>query len=122
MRKKLLFVVILMVLLISTVMAASAAGQTSATLEMAGWSCNNAGPHNWVHCLKPGVDPTSESQIVKVFSENGDTFLGTELLIRADLYGGQPCATDGGGEYALLGAGAPFPIAYRACHLFDTSG
>ncbi len=123
MRKKLLFVVVLLVLLTSTVVAASAGGHNADQLENAGWTCFNAGPNNWTHCLKPRFDPTGESQIVKVFSVDGDTFLGTALLILDDLYAGQPCATDGGGEYALLPA-APdgFPVAYRACHHFDTSG
>ena len=72
--------------------------------------------------MPPKSDPSSDESLkVKVFTEDGLTFLGTEILIRADLYGGQPCATDGGGEYVLLDAGAPFPIAYRACHHFDTS-
>ncbi len=102
---------------------AYAGGQTASQLTKAGWACDNAGPHNWVHCLKPGFDPTSESQIVKVFSPDGSTFLGTELLLRADLYHGQPCAQDGGDAYDLLPAfpAGPFPVAYHACHHFDTS-
>jgi hypothetical protein len=120
MRKKLLFVVVLLVLLTSTVVAASARGNDADQLSNAGWTCVVAGPHDWVHCFKPGFDGTGESQIVKVFTGDGDTFLGTELLIRADLYAGQPCVTDGGGDYAeLFGVLAD---DYYACHLFDTSG
>jgi hypothetical protein len=123
-RKKLLFVVVLLVLLTSTVVAASAGGHNADQLSNAGWFCVNAGPHNWTHCFTPGFDPTSESLNVKVFSEDGDTFLGTELLIRDDIYKGQPCIQDGGGAYDLLPAApdGPFPVAYRACHHFDTSG
>lgn len=118
MKQKLLLIVVLLVLLTSTVVAASAQGHNADQLTNAGWFCVNAGPNNWVHCLKPGFDPTSESQIVKVFSEDGLTFLGTELLIRADLYAGQPCATDKGGDYELLSG--VFPVDYRACHHFET--
>jgi hypothetical protein len=48
-------------------------------------------------------------------------FLGTELLIRADLYAGQPCAQNGG-EYELLPASeSGLPVDYRACHHYATS-
>ncbi len=94
-------------------------------LTKAGWTCFPAGPHDWVHCLKPGFDPTSEdaSRIVKVFDVGGSPFLGTELLIRADLYHGQPCPQDNLDEFDLLPAApvGPFPVAYRACHHFDTA-
>jgi hypothetical protein len=48
-------------------------------------------------------------------------FLGTESLIRADLYGGQPCPKNGG-EYELLPASETgLPADYRACHHYATS-
>lgn len=101
---------------------AAGKGHSSSQLEKAGWTCVNAGPHNWTHCFNPGFDPTGESINVKVFSEDGSAFLGTELLLRADLYQGQPCMQDGGGEYELLPAAplGPFPVDYRACHHFAT--
>jgi hypothetical protein len=54
---------------------------------------------------------------VKVFdtddpSSDSARFLGTESLIRADHYKGQPCLP-GHGEYLLL------PFGYYACHHFD---
>ena len=40
-------------------------------------------------------------------------FTGTESLIRADVYNGQPCPTEPSGEYAdLSGIG----LSYFACH------
>ncbi len=123
MKRKLLLAVILALLLTSTAVVASAAGgHTAGQLSRAGWSCTNAGPHNWTHCFRPGFDPTGESLNVKVFSGDGGTFLGTELLLRADIYRGQPCPQDGGEEYELLPAApdGPFPVAYRACHHFET--
>ncbi len=113
---------LLLLLLTFSAVAYAGGGHTASQLTRAGWFCVIAGPNDWTHCFKPGFDPTSESLIVKVFSEDGNTFLGTELLLRADLYHGQPCAQDGGGEYGLLPPFpvGPFPVAYRACHHFDT--
>ena len=116
MKKKLLFVVVLLVLLTTTVVAASAGGNNAAQLTRAGWNCVTAGPNDWVHCDPPGTGASDATIVVKVFDVPGSPFLGTELLIHADLYRGQPCETDGGGPYADL---SPFP--YFACHHFDTS-
>jgi hypothetical protein len=56
--------------------------------------------------------------VVKVFGVPGYPFLGTELLIRDDLYNNQPCPQDGLDKYEdLSGEGLP----YYACHHFDTS-
>ena len=107
-------------LLLVSVASANGRSHTSAQLDNAGWTCNNAGPHNWVHCFTPGVDLSSNPATVqvKVFGEKGDPFLGAEILIRADLYGGQPCPQDGGGPYVLIA----FPFGdYNACHHFDTT-
>ena len=114
---------LLLLLLTFSGVAYAGGGHTASQLERAGWACEQAGPNLWVHCLKPGFDPTSPSLIVKVFSMDGSTFLGTELLLRDDLYHGQPCPQDNLEEYALLPAApdGPFPVAYRACHHFDTS-
>lgn len=102
--------------------AAYAAGNSPAQRSAAGWTCVNAGPNNWVHCFPPGAFISDPSLTVQVFntedltSTDGNTYLGTEILIRADLYAGQPCMQDGGEPYDwALGN------AYRACHHFDTS-
>lgn len=114
-------VLIAMVLLVLAVTAASA-GHTSGQLVDAGWTCANAGPSNWKHCFPPSVDFPGDLLAgeyatiqVKVFGEVGYPYLGTELLIRADLYNDNepPCAQDGGGSYDPL-------FGYMACHHFHT--
>jgi hypothetical protein len=94
-------------------------GHTADQLAKAGWACDNAGPHNWVHCFKknPTVQPAPPTIQIKVFGEEGHPFLGTEILVRPDVYKGQPCAQDGGEEYDTVVLG---PNTWRACHHFDT--
>lgn len=100
-------------------------GQGSATgnlerLSAHGWMCVPI-PQLGVHCFGPGAFSASPSVPVRVFDTDDPThsaapYLGTEILIRADLYAGQPCAAEGG-EYELLPASeTPFPVDYRACH------
>jgi hypothetical protein len=54
------------------------AGNNAAQKDEAGFFCFNGGPQNWTHCLRaekfgyPSVP-------VKVFSEDSEDFLGTEL-------------------------------------------
>ncbi len=90
-------------------------------LSDAGWTCV-AIPVLGVHCFAPGAFASSPSVPVLVFDTQDDDnpdapFLGTEVLIRADLYAGQPCVPEGGGEYELLPASETgFPVDYRACH------
>ena len=123
--KKVIGILIAMVLLLLAVTVAGAAGQTSGQLANAGWDCETVGIG--VHCVPPPVDFPEDvgkgeraAIPVKVFSNDGSTFLGTELLIRADLYqkgksqSPRPCPQDGLDEYADLGN-------YRACHHLDTS-
>lgn len=93
--------------------------------ESANWDCN---PKvlilGYYHCAPPGkasvVDivtgaKSPPSVQLRVFNPDG-TFAGTESLIRADLYGGQPCPQDGLSEWGLL----DLPVDYRACHHFET--
>ena len=119
MKTKLFGLFLLFIMLAVAVTTASAHGGTSSQLENAGWFCFNAGPNNWTHCNPPGTNmknaPPATIQ-VKVFGEEGHPFLGTEILVRADLYSGQPCATDGGETYHFLGEEFP----YYACHHFST--
>ena len=94
--------------------AGTAGGLTSSQLERAGYVCFPAGPNSWIHCLlerKLG----KRSIPVKVFSVDGEEFLGTELLLHADIYSGQPCPQDG------LDTWDPLALpGYFACHHFDT--
>lgn len=90
------------------------AGHAPAQLEQAGYYCFNAGPSNFTHCLKaeklgyPAVP-------VKVFSADGNDYLGTEMLLREDIYKGQPCPQDGLGFWEENS-----DIGYFACHHFYT--
>jgi len=93
---------------------ANAGGLTADQLAQAGYLCFNAGPSNWTHCL---LEKKLGGRVVpvKVFSEDGSEFLGTEQLLRADIYAGQPCPPDGLGLWdseAVPG--------YFACHHFST--
>jgi len=128
--RKLIFLlaVLLLLIVVSTV---SAHGNDSGKLSNAGWGCMIAGDHGWVHCFAPGKSMTQgKTSVVQVFdcqspdcvdlgggafSGVGHPFLGTELLIHADVYNGQPCATDGGEPYHFLGF-----IPFYACHHFET--
>ena len=91
-----------------------AAGLTADKLLKAGYFCFNAGPSNFTHCwlerhLGNPVVP------VKVFSEDGQQLLGTEQLLREDIYAGQPCPQDG-----LDMWDSEAVPGYFACHHFET--
>ncbi len=96
------------------------AGNNAEQKARAGFFCFNGGPNNWTHCLRaekfgyPSVP-------VKVFSESGEDFLGTELLLRYDIYSGQPCSQDGGDTWHFLPDDDPPGPPYYACHHFGTS-
>jgi hypothetical protein len=124
-----LLVVLLLLIVVSTV---SAHGNDSGKRSNAGWTCFIAGPSDWVHCTAPGksMNPGNAGNVMVydckapscvvvdaeagTFDGVGHPFLGTELLISAEVYNDQPCATDGGGLYHPLGP-------WMACHHFDTS-
>ena len=92
----------------------TAGGLTSEQLARAGYTCIPAGPNDWIHCFLARKFP-KPSVPVKVFSTDGMEFLGTELLLRADKYHGQPCPQDG------LDIWDPLAVpGYLACHHFDT--
>lgn len=92
-------------------------GNTPSHLTQAGWHCVNV-PGHGVHCEDPHAEIGSSVHIqVKVFDtsdvgSDSAPFLGTESLVRADHYKGQPCLP-GHGDYFLL------PFGYYACHHFD---
>lgn len=105
---------------------AAAHGLNPHRLYLAGWNCFNVEGLG-VHCTPPG-DPASSATLTLLVFDTADPhatdapFAGTELLIRADLYHGQPCATDGGGEYHPLDLDGSGSIDYYACHHYSTSG
>lgn len=108
-----MFALLLMMVAVATV---GAAGHSDSQLKRAGWNCFITGPHDWVHCMKKNPADGPSTVPVKVFSNDGSDFLGTELLIRADLYNGQPCPQEGGGEYAGLDFDGDGANDYYACH------
>jgi hypothetical protein len=90
------------------------AGHTAEQMANAGYFCFNAGPANWTHCLNPRL-LGNPAVSVKVFSEDGSEFLGTEQLMRYDIYSGQPCPQDDLNQWDFLGE-----PPYFACHHFHT--
>lgn len=122
--KRLWFILALtVILLMATVAGASAHGKgnSPAHLGDAGWVCENI-PTLGVHCFPPGTVFDGPSITVKVYDTSDPSadhapFLGTEILIRADIYAWQPCATDGGGPYHDLSGGG---LPYFACHHYST--
>lgn len=113
--------------LASTFLTGTALANSSRlTLEdaiAAGWDCTPLvliGGH--YHCSPPGkqgvtdiINGTANSPSIvhTVFSADG-RFAGTELLIRADLWAGQPCPTD---VWLAVPPWLPEPT-YLACHHF----
>jgi hypothetical protein len=127
MKAKLTVVLALVVLFgVALPGVAAARGPSPAQLQRAGWTCINAMPQQWAHCFPPGAFRSDATLSVLVFDTQDlmatdADLLGTELLLRADLYAGQPCTQDGGGEYELLPSFASgLPADYRICHHFDT--
>ncbi|MGD8383871.1 MAG: hypothetical protein PVF89_00550 [Lysobacterales bacterium] len=94
--------------------ATARAGHAPAQLEEAGFYCINAGPSNFTHCFK--VEQLGNPAVpVKVFTEDGNTYLGTEMLLRPDIYRGQTCPQDGLGLWEYND-----DVGYFACHHFYT--
>lgn len=95
---------------------AKADGHTADQLENAGFDCFPAGPTDWIHCMDVDKLASGKKSVpVKVFSVDGQEFLGTELLLHEDVYAGQPCPTDELNLWEPL-EGTP----YWACHHFLT--
>jgi hypothetical protein len=113
-----------------TAVAAPAQGLSPAQLARAHWSCFLPPPFNPnVHCAPPGqlervVSGEAESATFLVFATNDVTsenspFVGTERLIRGDLYHGQPCPTDPP-TYQYSWLYPRFGWDYYICHTFDS--
>lgn len=107
---------------------AAAGGNNPAQLgEVADWDCLYV--LGAVHCAPPGglarvLDGSAEKMTFLVFAttdpaDDDAGFLGTELIVRNDLFNGQPCPTDPpSGQYthllSLIG------LNYWACHRYDS--
>jgi hypothetical protein len=131
MRKLLTIAGLVGLLAVTTIAGGKAAGVSPATLTKAGWDCIN-GPRPFnprVHCAHPGelariLTGEAETATFLTFDTENTTapnavFLGTERMIRGDLYHGQPCPTDPPSRtYSYLG-----PLLgwnYYICHTFDS--
>lgn len=89
---------------------------TADQLEDAGFTCFPSGPTEWIHCMDLDKLLAGKKSVpVKVFSVDGQEFLGTELLLHEDVYAGQPCPTDELNLWEVVD-GTP----YLACHHFLT--
>ena len=88
-----IFAVALVTVMSSTSVSAARPGHTASQMLDAGYICFPAGPANWTHCLNPRL-LGNPAVSVKVFSVDGSEFLGTEQLMRYDIYSGQPCPQD----------------------------
>lgn len=122
--------------------APSAIGQSigPAQLQRAGWSCLLPPPFNPnVHCFPPGqlegvLAGTARTALTVAFATDDLTAedaprLGTERMIRADLFHGQPCPTDPPGTegetsnpslYRWSWLYPRFGWDYYICHTFDS--
>jgi len=107
--------------------SAGGSGGTADQAAAAGWNCEPNVPiaGNYLHCAPPGkpsvVDlvsgtTTAPTLELRVFDFTTHVYAGTESLIRADLYAGQPCNQDGQDTWGLL----DLPVDYYACHHFET--
>ena len=129
--KRLLFVLSLaVILLLGAVASAGAHGNTAPDLADAGWTCFPVEGLG-VHCFPPSIDMATladnppASIPVKVFhtqdpADHDGEFLGTEILIRADIYErgngrNAPCPQEHLEEYFFLGEEMP----YYACHHYS---
>lgn len=94
----------------------SAAGPAMSHLQAHGWTCRT--PHlGLFHCRPPGSNPLTTgpaSAHFLVFDQSGTNKLGTETLIRSDLYAGQPCQGTPVGQYEFI----PVGPGYYGCHHF----
>ena len=98
--------------------AAGAQGNNPAHLKEQGWNCFNV-PGLGVHCEAPGGGNSSATTPLKVYdtadpADEEATFLGTEILVRPDLYAGQPCPQNDLPDYEDIGFA-------RTCHHYDTT-
>jgi hypothetical protein len=122
----------LMASVLLVVMAGPAAASTGVErMEKAGWTCIDFGPLG-IHCfnapsaaLFAGAGPTTvQARVFTVDQDGHETYHGTELLIRVDVFernpnGERPCPQEGGHWHDLR---PDFGLPYYGCHHFDMSG
>ena len=97
---------------------ASANGLTASQLQAHGWACRIPPGETLLNCRSPGSEPLPAGPTevnFLVFDASGTTFLGTEHLIRYDLYAGQPCQGTPIGMYEFI----PVGPGYYGCYHFS---
>ena len=97
---------------------ASANGLMAAQLQAHGWACRIPSGETLLNCRSPGSEPLPAGPTevnFLVFDASGTTFLGTEHLIRSDLYAGQPCQGTPIGTYDFI----PVGPGYYGCYHFS---
>ncbi len=123
MRRITIVAALFTVVLAVTASTASSTGVSPSQLEQ--WTCIIPSPGDNIHCAPPGglarvLDATAETMIFLVFRASNGDFIGTEHIVRADLFNGQPCPTDPPSrQYTYL-----LPLLgldYYACHRYDSS-
>lgn len=94
--------------------AAAGGGVSPARLASAGWTCFNV-PGLGVHCIPPSAQFGDPTLPILYFGSTSDPtsstarLSGSELLLRADRYHGQPCVQEGIATWHDIGG-------YFACH------
>jgi hypothetical protein len=131
MRRRLLIAMLLGLLAALPVSTVSAQGVSPAQLDQAGWDCFlpplEFNPN--VHCAPPGQlegvisgEAAAATFLAFATTDLGATqapLLGTERLIRGDLFHGQPCPTDPP-SLAYSWLFPRFGWDYYICHTFDS--
>ena len=112
----------------------ASADPSPAQLTKAGWTCFTPPPETNnpnIHCARPGNFEAGVSPSWMFFAfETTDVaateadLMGTERLIRSDLYQGQPCPTDPSPDdpptYLYSDVEPATGLPYHICHTFDS--
>jgi hypothetical protein len=129
--RRTLFSGLLCLLAALPVSTVSAQGGGPAQLKEAGWSCFQPPPefNPYIHCAPPGqlegiISGEAAAGMFLAFATTdvGATharLLGTERMIRADLFHGQPCPTDPP-TFEWSSLYPRFGWNYYICHTFDS--
>jgi hypothetical protein len=125
MRRTTIITGLLTAALTSLAVAVPASAVTTSQLERAGWDCIAPAPvTDELHCARPGglgrlFGGDARTLSMLVFDPSGQTFLGTEINVRGDVFHGQRCPKDPP-SYKYTDLGPIFGIDYWACHHFDS--